>query len=85
MIPEKGNYLTRNLDNSVAKLPGVAVEVSFNTLQDITKEMTTVLVSLIQGKNAQLKQTVDWLKWMRRLKNTFIYGCYPIFLSKRTF
>ena len=62
MIPEKGNYLTRNLDSSVAKLPGVAVEVSFNTLQDITKEMTTVLVSLIQGKNAQLKQTVDWLK-----------------------
>lgn len=50
MIPEKGNYLTRNLDSSVAKLPGVAVEVSFNTLQDITKEMTTVLVSLIQGK-----------------------------------
>jgi len=50
MIPEKGNHLTRNLDVSVTKLPGVAVEVSFNTLQDITKEVTTVLISLVQGK-----------------------------------
>ena len=50
MIPEKGSYLTRNLDDSVAKVPGVAVEVSFNTLQDITKELTTVIVSLIQTK-----------------------------------
>lgn len=50
MIPEKGSYLTRNLDDSVAKVPGVAVEVSFNTLQDIAKEMTTVIVSLIQTK-----------------------------------
>jgi len=50
MIPEKGNHLTRNLDDSVTKLPGVAVEVSFNTLQEITKELTTVLIALIRGK-----------------------------------
>ncbi|GLC89779.1 Na/Pi cotransporter family protein [Lysinibacillus piscis] len=50
LIHEKGNHLTRNLDDNVAKIPGVAVEVSFNTLQDITKELTTVIVALIQGK-----------------------------------
>lgn len=50
MIPEKGNHLTRNLDDSVAKIPGVAVEVSFNTLQDITKELTIVIISLIRSK-----------------------------------
>ncbi|MFJ7951258.1 Na/Pi cotransporter family protein [Lysinibacillus sp. NPDC096418] len=50
MIPEKGSYLTRNLDDSVAKVPGVAVEVSFNTLQEITKEVTAVIVALIQTK-----------------------------------
>lgn len=50
MIPEKGSYLTRNLDDSVAKVPGVAVEVSFNTLQGIAKELTTVIISLIETK-----------------------------------
>ncbi|MET4561418.1 phosphate:Na+ symporter [Lysinibacillus parviboronicapiens] len=50
IIPEKGSFLTRNLDDSVAKVPGVAVEVSFNTLQDITKELTTVIIMLIRSQ-----------------------------------
>lgn len=50
MVPEKGNALTRNLDDQLLKVPAVALDVAFKTLVEIKKVLTTAQIELIESK-----------------------------------
>ena len=60
IVPERENALTRNLDDSLLKMPSVAMDVSFKTLRDIMIELTNALYKLMDAK----KVTVEYEKKM---------------------
>lgn len=50
LLREKGNALTRNLDEQLLKVPAVALDVSFKTLMEIIKVLTVSQIELIEAK-----------------------------------
>lgn len=73
ILPEKGNSLTRNLDEQLLKVSEAALDVSFKTLIEIIKVLTVAQVELIEAK----KVTSSYQKKIEEvddaLKNTKKY------------
>lgn len=50
IVPEKGNALTRDLDEQLLNVPSVALDVAFKTLIEIIKVLTVAQIELIEAK-----------------------------------
>lgn len=50
LVPEKENRLTKHLDDSITHMPAIALQVGFDTLQQLLKELTEVVMLLIREK-----------------------------------
>ncbi|MBS7345760.1 MAG: Na/Pi cotransporter family protein [Caryophanon sp.] len=52
IVPEKENRLTKHLDDSITHMPAIALQVGFDTLQQLLKELTEVVMLLIREKRS---------------------------------
>lgn len=52
IVPEKENRLTKHLDDSITNMPAIALQVGFDTLQQLLKELTQVVMLLIREKRS---------------------------------
>ena len=50
LLPEKENALTKDLDSNLVSVPSAALEVSYKTLIQMMKQLTRLLLELIQTK-----------------------------------
>lgn len=64
MIPERGNALTRNLDDSLVEMPSVAIDVAFKTMREMMLQLTKLQLLLMNTK----KVTVEYEKNMFEIK-----------------
>ncbi|WP_332651474.1 Na/Pi cotransporter family protein [Lysinibacillus sp. 54212] len=55
IIPERENALTRNLDDSLLKMPSIAMDVCFKTLRDMMVRLTDVLLSIIMKRKVTVE------------------------------
>lgn len=55
IVPEKENALTRYLNPNIVSVPAVAIDVSFKTLIEITKELTDALLQMLAAKKVTEK------------------------------
>lgn len=52
LLPEKANALTRNLDHQLVSIPSAALEVAYQTLVQMLKQLTEAILELIEAKKA---------------------------------
>lgn len=52
IVPKKENRLTKHLDDSITNMPAIALQVGFDTLQQLLKELTQVVMLLIREKRS---------------------------------
>ncbi|WP_198936683.1 Na/Pi cotransporter family protein [Anoxybacillus kestanbolensis] len=50
LLPEKANALTRNLDDQLVSIPSAALEVAYQTLLQIMKQLTDAILELLDAK-----------------------------------
>lgn len=50
MLPERANALTRNLDDQLVSIPSAALEVAYQTLLQMMKQLTDAILELIEAK-----------------------------------
>lgn len=55
LVKEKENALTRHLDLNLVSIPAVALEVAFQTLIEITKELADVLLQMLASNKVSEK------------------------------
>lgn len=68
LLPERANALTRNLDDNLVSAPSAALEVAYQTLLQMLKQLTEAIIELIEMK----KGTASYEKKVKEVEEAIV-------------